>query len=332
MARLRGVVEEMKTEERSVDRSREREERLRSSFLQGLLLVATVALGALGAGLWFRRRSSLRMEKAHAERQQLVDQLKRLAQENLETVRFAERFVGVLGHDLRNPLSAIRMTSDRARRALGGRVDTRFLERIAAATDRANGMVEQLLDLTRSRLAGGIPLDPRAGNLAEVVLAVVDELRATYPNQTVACDVTAEVIGRWDLDRVAQILSNLVGNALKHGDPAEPVTVTLRADDKAVLEVHNRGRPIPAAELPHLFEPYYRGSSDAPRSGLGLGLFIANQIAIAHGGSIEVTSSESNGTAFTLFLPLSDEASLAAADISGLRSGRGVGERRASPR
>jgi len=160
-------------------------------------------------------------------------------------------------------------------------------------------MIDDLLDFARSRLGGEFPMHARRIDLRQVCEQTVEELEFAYTRQ-VKLDAQGDLWGDWDPDRIAQVVSNLVGNALQHSDGE--VTVTLRAEkDFVVLETHNGGPPIPPEVLPHVFEPGRRG--DARSGGLGLGLFIVQQIVLAHGGSIEVTSNDEKGTTFTLALP-----------------------------
>jgi len=242
------------------------------------------------------------VEAARALTVQQLDAETSRRQQAEENTRFAEMFVGILGHDLRNPLGAVAMSASVLRRH--GDVPKRPMNRILSSTQRMTNMVDQLLDLTRSRLADGIPIDPAPADLGAVVSSVVDEVRSGYPEREIRW-ASRSVPGRWDHDRLAQVVSNLVGNALEHGDPATPVTVELEdREDRAVLRIHNAGATIPEALLPMLFEPYRKASLRGPRSkGLGLGLFITNEIVVAHGGSIEVRSTDDAGTVFQVTLP-----------------------------
>jgi signal transduction histidine kinase len=218
---------------------------------------------------------------------------------------FAQSFIGILGHDLRNPLNAVMMAA-RLLKKKSTTADAVTIERINASSKRMNEMVRQLLDLTRSRLASGIALDRRESDLAQVVTGIVDELKAGHPERAIDWRPAGEVKGFWDPDRLGQVVSNLVGNALVHGDPAKPVVIRVAqpGSDAAELEVRNHGPSIPADVLPRLFEPYRRQTANDRRSeGLGLGLFISQQIVHAHGGAITVKSTPEEGTMFKVTLP-----------------------------
>ncbi|HEY8924658.1 MAG TPA: ATP-binding protein [Polyangia bacterium] len=250
---------------------------------------------------------------------QLADETRR-RYEAENTSRFAETFVGILGHDLRNPLNAISMTARLLERKEAH--DPRAIRRILSSTERMSNMVAQLLDLTRSRLAGGITIERRAIRLGQMILEVMDELRRTHPEREIRFEQRGDDSALGDQDRLAQVVSNLVGNAVEHGDAAGPVVVTLTASgDFSVLTVHNKGQPIPPDLQPIIFDPFRRTTArgDLAR-GLGLGLFISQQIVLAHGGTIDLTSSLEEGTTFTVRLPrplTQDAPSVAAAGNLG---------------
>jgi PAS domain S-box-containing protein len=220
-----------------------------------------------------------------------------------ETARFGEMFIGMLGHDLRNPLNAVMMSARLLERR--GTGDPKAIERILASTARMSTMVRQLLDLTRSRLAGGIPMDKTELDVSALVSEVVDEARRADPHRAIDWRAPGSVPAELDHSRIAQVLSNLIGNALEHGDPAQPVDVTLVSGEHAFeICVHNRGAPIPPELLRIIFDPFRRTTARERGSrGLGLGLFISQQIVIAHGGRIEVRSTAEEGTTFTVRLP-----------------------------
>jgi signal transduction histidine kinase len=236
-----------------------------------------------------------------------ISESHRLQEQRAQTMTFAEQFMGILGHDLRNPLQAIMMATSLLveQGKLGEREAKRVLQ-IASSSRRMARMVDQLLDVTRARLGGGIAVDRTRGDLVKSVTSVLDELSAAHPTLKLRRSLPSELVGEWDRDRLEQVVSNLVGNAVQHGDLERPVTVTLSVvQDSVVLDVHNEGAPIPEARIEDLFAPWIRGAEDVPRrtKGLGLGLFITREIVAAHGGTVDVTSSADEGTHFVVTLP-----------------------------
>ncbi len=228
----------------------------------------------------------------------------RLLEERAQTARLAETFVGILGHDLRGPLSAITMgtTLLESQAPLEG-VHLKRVRVIASSASRMLRMVEQLLDLTRARLAGGLPIARTTTDLVAVVAAVLEELTSAHPSLTFRADLPREMIGEWDGDRLAQVVSNLLGNAIEHGDRTRPIRIALGGDDSAsILTVQNEGPRIPEAMLKVLFDPFRGGRVAAnPKSkGLGLGLYITREIVAAHSGSVAVRSAEETTVVVTL--------------------------------
>jgi len=219
----------------------------------------------------------------------------------------SDLFVGVIGHDLRTPLSAI-MLSARAlmkREGPSGRT-ARTVARIADSAARMSEMVSQLLDLTRVRLGRGLPMSLREADLGVICDEAADELEQVNPTRRIERHFSGDLKGLWDADRLIQVVSNLLDNALQHGDPEGVVRMAASASSpgSVTLEVRNDGPPIPPEMMPTLFQPFRRGGGDRPDgSSLGLGLFIAHTIVEAHGGSIEVESSEESGTCFSVRLP-----------------------------
>lgn len=223
-----------------------------------------------------------------------------------DDVRFRERMMGVLGHDLRNPLNAITMSSDLLlRRAERLPEDREQVKRIRRAADRMMEMIETLLDFTRLRF-GAFPLSFHPADLGEIALDVVEEMRSGQPDRTIELRVQGDPRGNWDPARVSQAVGNLVGNALAYSEPGAPVTIDVAGkDDIVTLTVNNRGTPIPASFMAVIFEPFRRDVHDRDRSphGLGLGLYIVQQIVLAHRGAIQVESNHDTGTTFTMLLP-----------------------------
>jgi phosphoserine phosphatase RsbU/P len=218
---------------------------------------------------------------------------------------FAEQMVGIVSHDLRNPLSAIHMSA--VLMGMGTLSDTQrnALSRVERSVGRAERLISDLLDFTQARLGGGISLHLGRVDLNEVVADSVGELSAAFPERRIVHQGTP-VHCHADADRIAQALGNLVANAARHGAPDSAVTVTLSTQDgRCMLSVHNQGDPIPPALREALFEPMIRGTSKvAGARGVGLGLYIVREIAKAHGGSVQVDSEAERGTTFTIALPL----------------------------
>lgn len=222
-----------------------------------------------------------------------------------EEAALRERFIAVLGHDLRTPVTAIRGFVDallRGRTFVGR--DAERLGWIASSSDRMGQMIADLLDFTRGRLGGGIPIERKPADLHAICRQVMRELAAHDGGDRVVCCLEGDGRGRWDPGRLAQLVANLLANALQYSPPGSPVRLTVRGDGQAVcLAVHNQGPPIPAAVQDVIFDPFRRGHSDAASGRLGLGLYIVQQIVLAHAGTVELASSESGGTTFSVNLP-----------------------------
>ncbi len=228
----------------------------------------------------------------------------RAVEELRETVRFNEVFTGVLGHDLRNPLGAIMTAAELALRREESDRLVKPLSRILTSGRRMARMIDQLLDFTRVRVGAGIPLVTRPLELSSVVRQITDELEDAHPQCVFSLECTGDTKGVWDEDRLSQVFSNLVANAVEHGQAEHGVWVRIDGTrvEEVRVEVHNMGR-IPSEVLPRLFEPILGMASRHARSqGLGLGLFISREILKAHGARIDVHSTE-DGTIFTVCLP-----------------------------
>jgi two-component system sensor histidine kinase/response regulator len=282
-----------------------------------------------------------------------VDVFLELAQQRrkvTEALRLNEMFVAILGHDLRNPLSAMVAGTELLSAQLGDERQQRTLARMASAGRRMTEMIEQLLDLTRARLGGGLGFVRvrKRLDVGELVQRTIDELRASYPGREIRFESVSDCTTSGDPDRLLQLFSNLVANALTHGqnggkggDGVVAVRVASGTRD-IVVDVSNPG-VIPADRVPTLFEPFQGKPEDTQRSrGLGLGLFISQQIATAHGGGITVESNPGAGTVVTVRLPRNDDsgaerinwrttetASAVAADDEQLRPAPRYGERAA---
>lgn len=220
-----------------------------------------------------------------------------------ELDRLKDLFLGAVGHDLRNPLNCIVMASRMMRMGQPCSVENHrsLIERIDRSARRMNEIIDDVLDLARGKFASGMPLKLADTDLATVCRTVVAELRALHPGRVVDVNVFGDARGRWDANRLARVVSNLVGNALKH--TREPrVEVRIEGTDaEVIVSVHNGGPAIAQDVVPRLFEPFRRGNTGA--EGLGLGLYIVREIARAHGGGVLVTSTAEEGTTFSVTLP-----------------------------
>lgn len=237
----------------------------------------------------------------HRQKQQLALDLR----ERTETLRLNEMFAAVLGHDLRNPLNAILGFAHVLQSSSNSPSVVNAATRIIASGQRMSQMIEDLVDLSRARVAGGIGLQIAPTDLARVVERVVHEQQVSYPNSRIELRANGDLHGEWDSGRLAQVASNLLGNALKHGDGDAVVEVDLDGtrSDTVSMTVDNAGS-IPAELLPHVFNPFRGGRRQEGRSaGLGLGLYIVQQLVHAHGGEVEVQSGQGDRTVFHIRLP-----------------------------
>ncbi|PKH16596.1 sensor histidine kinase [Pseudomonas fluorescens] len=220
-------------------------------------------------------------------------------------------FLGILGHDLRTPLGAILLGADVLRRSQdAGARATKIANQVYTSVRRASQIVGDLLDLTRCQMGPGIPVKTADINLSPLCQRVIEEIRAFHPEAIVTFDANTSVSGKFDGGRMEQVFSNIISNAVQHGDTTRPIQVELGIqEDFAVFTVHNSGEAIPEDALPFIFNPMGRFSQrtaidHGPTEGLGLGLFIASEIVASHGGSIEVSSDTEQGTVFRVRVPL----------------------------
>ena len=215
-----------------------------------------------------------------------------------------ELFMGVLGHDMRGPLNAMLIGTevllmDDALSPMSAQVSARLF----STGKRLNAMLDDLLDFTSTRLGKVLPIALEDGDMGVTVGHGVDELRTRHPSVQITYTTSGDLHGRWDLARIAQIVSNLGGNAIQHGDNTRPVTIQLNGQaDDVVLTVHNEGIPITSQALSRIFDPLTRGDIQEHhdlRGSIGLGLYICREIALSHNGSIDVTSDQ-GGTTFVV--------------------------------
>jgi signal transduction histidine kinase len=230
-----------------------------------------------------------------------------------QTAQLREQFFAVLGHDLRNPLNAVRGGAELLAMMPLPEKAAPVVTLIKRSAARMTGLIENVLDFARARLGGGITLNRAADtDLRATLEQVIAEARTAWPEREVGSEIDLSRLINCDGARVAQMFSNLLANALTHGDPRGPVRVRARCDEGGFeLSVSNLGDPIPPETIQRLFQPYTRASDRPGRQGLGLGLYIASQIAHAHEGKLEVASS-TDETRFTFRMPNGERPSDAA--------------------
>jgi signal transduction histidine kinase len=223
-----------------------------------------------------------------------------------QTAQLREQFIAVLGHDLRNPLSAIRGGAELLHMLPLDERAAPVVALIERSATRMGGLVENVLDFARARLGEGLSLNRVAdAELRTTLEQVIEELRVAWPGREIKTEFALERLVDCDPSRIAQMFSNLLANALTHGDLEGPVWVSARCDDGGgffELSVANLGEPIPPDTAARLFQPFTRADARSGREGLGLGLYIASEIAHAHGGTLEVTSTTEE-TRFTFRMP-----------------------------
>ncbi|XKM40028.1 ATP-binding protein [Rhizobium ruizarguesonis] len=221
-----------------------------------------------------------------------------------QTAELREQFIAVLGHDLRNPLASIAAAARMLRKEEQTDRSINVLDLMQGSVVRMSGLIDNVLDFARGRLGGGITLERRAEHLEPILRQVIGELRSCHLDRGI--EVRIEFAGPINCDsgRIGQLVSNLLGNALTHGTPDEPVRLSAAAvDGRLELWIANSGPPISCDAMTRLFQPYFRGEIGTNQRGLGLGLHIASEIARAHGGTITV-SSDDKETRFTFVMPL----------------------------
>jgi two-component system sensor histidine kinase/response regulator len=247
-----------------------------------------------------RNKAEVFFELYRQRRQQALE-----LQERTETLRLNEMFSALLAHDLRNPLSAILASAQILQRRTEDRAALETAERIITSGKRMGRMIEDMLDLARARLAGGILVKREMTDFRPLVERIVREHQAAAPTRAIESAYEGDCTGVWDPARIAQVASNLIGNALKHGRPGVPIGVSLDGtrSDSVSLAVKNGGIISPAVQA-HLFDPFRAGQRDPGRGeGLGLGLYIVKQIVQAHQGAVDVVTGQNDETSFLVRLP-----------------------------
>jgi len=223
-----------------------------------------------------------------------------------ETAELRDQFIAVLGHDLRNPLASISAGTHMLARNVNDEKTAKVLRLMLASVSRMSGLIDNVLDFARGRLGGGLGLVRDRGKSIQPALEqVIEEIRSSFPEREI--DTVFHLEGTIEADhaRIAQLFSNLMGNAIAHGDPDMAIGVSaVIADGSFELSVSNGGSPISKAAMERLFQPFYRGEPKGRQQGLGLGLYIASEIALAHGGRLDA-SSDNGRTSFTFRMPAS---------------------------
>lgn len=285
--------------------------RAESGFTVTQMVSEFRALRSSVVRLWTRRLPGIdvadvaELTRFHEAIDELIaESLTRLSEQIKQS---KERFLAILGHDLRTPLGAI-MTASTFVLETGELADPQrtLLKSIATSAERMNAMVMDLLDFARTRFGDRIPIERTQLDLQQVVEKVVAEVTASAPDRKLEVQTSGNLQGRWDADRLAQVLANLLGNAVEHGTPDAPITVSARGDEReVVLSVQSEGPAIGERDLRQITEGMKNPEHDSSRDRrhLGLGLYIVDKIVAAHGGSVDVRSSEEDGTVFTVHLP-----------------------------
>ncbi len=298
-------------------------------FVEGFDLKALVseyrALRATVTRLWTAEVCSEDREAQLSRFHEAIDQAlhESVLRYSDEVSRARELFLGVIGHDLRTPLGAILLSARYLLQSEG--LSGEHIKASAAiqrSGTRMQKMLADLLDVTRTRLGGGLPIAPKAMDASRTARHVAEEAHAFHPTRTVLFTAIGDCRGTWDEMRLYQLLSNLVENAIRHGDAEKPVRVeTVGRAVEVQIAVHNDGAPIPPSEMRRIFEPMKQARDGSSRAeGLGLGLYIARAIAAAHQGSIDVESAKETGTTFTVHLP--HHARAVAGERRRVQSGR----------
>jgi len=241
----------------------------------------------------------------HLNQLEILDQTQKRLKEEERTAKLREQFIAILGHDLRNPVGAVRNVAQLLQR---GKVDQANVERFAGvllnSSHRMTGLIENIMDFTRGRLGSGIVLNKQEEQIQSILDHAIEELKMIWPEREIQASFQLPETLFCDGKRMAQLFSNLLSNALSHGYQNDPVVVHAQVEEDFILRIRNTGIPIPESMIATLFEPFERGTADQKTEGLGLGLYISSEIARAHKGTIEV-SSDHAGTEFIFTMPLS---------------------------
>lgn len=235
-----------------------------------------------------------------------MDELTRARDELRARSEMDRHLIGIVSHDLRNPLNAIGIGASLLKRGPLDPQQDKIVDRMMASFERAGRLIRDFLDFTQARVSGSIPVRATRADLREIAEQVCEEVQPMYPDYRYRVECTGRQTGQWDPDRMAQLIGNLVSNAFQHSPPGGLVSVvSAGGDTRHVMSVHNAGAPIPDADRERLFRPFERGrdAGGSKDRSIGLGLYISESIVRAHGGTIEAASSRADGTTFTVTLP-----------------------------
>jgi signal transduction histidine kinase len=283
------------------------------------------ALRASVLRLWLKRGGENGMALYQMTRfNESIDQAlaESIANYSDEVARSRDTFLAILGHDLRSPLSAIANSSLYlgSPGLLPSGAPLEAVRRITRSSAKMGLMIKDLLEYTRTRLGRAIPISPEAASMEQICRIAFDEIRAAHPERTFRLETSGELHGRFDGERLQQVLSNLLSNAVQYGARSEPITLRAYGEaDRVTVQVRNLGRTIPADQLQVIFDPLVQippaaaSEEDGVAGSLGLGLYIAREIVTMHGGTMSAESSDRDGTIFSARLPRNPAAAAIAA-------------------
>lgn len=289
------------------------ERRIDAGFAIGAMITEYRALRASVLRLWSQRTEQAKLGDIEeiTRFNEAIDQAiaESVSRYTLQTKRASDLFMGVLGHDIRNPLGTILMSTEFL--VHSGKLEAAAAVPIRKSVERIRLLTEQVIDVTRGQTGQAMPLRPSVFDLAELAAEILIETRIRHPDANLQLQVgEGRFDGAWDKGRLGQLLSNLLANAVQYGTRGEPIVLRLAASvDTVTAEVHNVGPVIPREDRRRIFDALARGVADRQEThrpeGLGLGLYICKEIVLAHGGEIAVRSNPADGTRFTVGLPVS---------------------------
>ena len=284
------------------------------SFFGTICALDPLPAALKGSAIQPMMESFARLLSIQIESEENAQKTEEALQKERAIAELREQFIAVLGHDLRNPLFAITAGAELLTQRLQEEKSRAIAQHILTCGRRATQLVRDVLDFARGRLGKGITVNIQpCPDLDEAIKHVASELQRVHPERQINLHIGDLSCVDCDRERIAQLLSNLIANALTHGAQDQAVEVSAQIRDRAfVLGVHNLGQPIAPQVLSQLFQPFTHLLNGAVQTGLGLGLYIANQIALAHGGRMEVISSQEAGTLFRFCLPLDPDGAQAA--------------------